>query len=345
MEDNYTQKKSENYIDKKRCPFCNILLLMKEYDDHLFCHQIDIKENQENSLNINNNKNNNSHIKKNSNPHYIRPQLLNLNTINFINYINNHNHNLNQNNNESNNSLLKEDNNTHKNEESYVNKFKNYIPFFNSSKNENDIQEENLSQEEKEKRNKLEEKKAYEKKILGIVHQEQNKEIEDTQSKGGIIQNFIVNNSDKFFAAIDIVGCMVLHGPSIGRTISRVENFINNKNENNNESINDNIEENDELGTDNIIRRNPELKDKNKDIETIIKLLPITEIRQKIENKGNENQYRCIICLEEFEIGDTISTLPCTHIFHSNCIIIWIKKNCECPLCKFEVTLKSLIGE
>lgn len=341
MEDKNTQIKTEDYMGKKRCPFCNILLLIKEFDDHIFCHQIDFKENAEHNLNINNYQINNSHNNKNSNKNYIRPHLQNLNTINFINYINNHN----QNNNESKNSLPKENNNNHKNEDSYLNKLKSYIPFFNSSENANNSQEENLSPEEKEKRNKLEEKTAYEKKILGIVHPEPNIGIEDTQSKGGIFPNFFMNNSDKFLAAIDLVGCLVLHGPSIGRTILRVGNFVNNRNENNNEINNDNIEEIDESQIDNIIQRNPELKDKNKDIETIIKLLPITEVKKKIENKGNENQYKCIICLEYFEIGDCISTLPCTHVFHSNCITFWLKKSCECPLCKFEVTLKSLIGE
>ncbi len=340
MEDKNTQIKSEDYMEKQRCPFCNILLLIKEYDDHLFCHQIDINENEEHNLNIKNYQINNSHINKNSNQHYIRPHLQNLNTINFINYINNHN----QNNNESKENLHKENNSSHKDEDSYFNKLKSYIPFFNSSENANDTHEENLSPEEKEKRNKLEEKKAYEKKILGIVHPQPKKEIENTKSKGGMIPNFIVNNSDKFLAAIDIVGCMVLHGPSIGRTILRVGNIIN-RNENNNESNNHNIEESDESEIDNIIQRNPELKEKNKDMETIIKLLPISELKKKFENKDNESQYKCIICLEDFEIGENISTLPCTHIFHSNCITNWFKKSCECPLCKFEVTLKSLIGE
>ena len=83
------------------------------------------------------------------------------------------------------------------------------------------------------------------------------------------------------------------------------------------------------------------IRKKNKDYETIIKFLPIWEIT---ENKKRDNN-NCVVCLYEFKIGERISTLPCLHIFHCDCINNWLKNELTCPVCKFEVTLSSIIGK
>ena len=51
----------------------------------------------------------------------------------------------------------------------------------------------------------------------------------------------------------------------------------------------------------------------------------------------------CCICLQNFKIGDNFISLPCIHIFHSECIINWMELNNVCPLCKYELTCKNFI--
>ncbi|KAF0682627.1 Aste57867_25264 [Aphanomyces stellatus] len=41
----------------------------------------------------------------------------------------------------------------------------------------------------------------------------------------------------------------------------------------------------------------------------------------------------CAICLCECDATDVI-TLPCTHAFHSDCVIPWIARDHSCPLCR-----------
>ena len=400
MESRSYLHKAEEFTNNqiKECPYCNAILPLSEFNDHMFGHQVDQEENGQQSLNINNygiqshnnaNSLNNNRINMNNNPSnnnnlnnnnnfsniennfsqlgysnnnneqnqpYINPELQNLNNINIISDNNNNNQNNNNNSNNNNQNI------SHKDEPSWMNRIKNIKNYFFPSQNNGDNTQNNqnkddimnvpidsLSPEDRERRYKIEEQKAYEKKILGIVHEESKVKVEDNSSRGEKISNFIENNSNTIFAVIDVIGCLTLHTPSIGRTIVRVANFFGdqisnyqNNNQNNN-NIRNEIEEMNDYNS--LIRSHPELKRKDKDIDTIIKFLPVSEVKE-ISKNNNENNInkKCIICLSEFEIGDQVSALPCAHVFHTECIASWLKKHCQCPVCKFEITLRSLIG-
>lgn len=49
------------------------------------------------------------------------------------------------------------------------------------------------------------------------------------------------------------------------------------------------------------------------------------------------NDERCTVCLEEFAVGDDVTTLPCKHTFHCGCAKRWLEKHCTCPVCRYEV--------
>lgn len=42
----------------------------------------------------------------------------------------------------------------------------------------------------------------------------------------------------------------------------------------------------------------------------------------------------CSVCLERYEIGDEVRTIPCFHTFHTHCIDPWLRQKAECPVCK-----------
>ncbi|KAK2983409.1 hypothetical protein RJ640_002404 [Escallonia rubra] len=45
----------------------------------------------------------------------------------------------------------------------------------------------------------------------------------------------------------------------------------------------------------------------------------------------------CSICHEDFVPRDMVNRLPCSHIFHTRCILRWLKRSNTCPLCRSKV--------
>ncbi|CDW83560.1 ring domain possible 4 transmembrane domains [Stylonychia lemnae] len=51
----------------------------------------------------------------------------------------------------------------------------------------------------------------------------------------------------------------------------------------------------------------------------------------------------CPICLNDFNEQSVITPLPCqSHFYHHQCIASWLKKNCVCPICRFQITKQNL---
>ena len=45
----------------------------------------------------------------------------------------------------------------------------------------------------------------------------------------------------------------------------------------------------------------------------------------------------CSVCLDAFKAGDTLSwskDLRCKHVFHGGCLLLWLMKNDDCPMCR-----------
>ena len=72
----------------------------------------------------------------------------------------------------------------------------------------------------------------------------------------------------------------------------------------------------------------------------IVSELPETKIDDI--NKLDNDKKNCVICMEDFKAGDTSTNLPCLHMFHTNCIQSWLKKQNTCPICKFKLTPENI---
>ena len=288
IDNDINNNKSENEILSnitKECPYCNIILSSKEYNDHILCHEIDQNENGNLSNNINGfglkKINNNT---KSSNVFSGLFQKID----NLIKHKNNDNNE---------NKEINNDNNI--NNQNNNNKF-SLSSLFNRN-NDSESDSDSYSDEEKigDKFKPIFEKVA----------------------------NFFKRRDDNDSGSSDD------ESPSILR---RIPFFRRRSNSEDNIEYNNNEEDN----SDDLL--NDELFNKNESKE-LLKYIPTSVVSK--EKKPSDNNSRCIICLSEFQVGEKESTLPCLHIFHSSCIETWINNKQWCPICKYDISLKSLLSK
>ncbi|GJQ14455.1 hypothetical protein GpartN1_g6246.t1 [Galdieria partita] len=51
-----------------------------------------------------------------------------------------------------------------------------------------------------------------------------------------------------------------------------------------------------------------------------------------VEDSGED--FACAICFELIVPGDGALELPCSHLFHSDCIVQWLLNHQHCPICR-----------
>ncbi|KAI5778939.1 hypothetical protein EDC01DRAFT_634420 [Geopyxis carbonaria] len=56
------------------------------------------------------------------------------------------------------------------------------------------------------------------------------------------------------------------------------------------------------------------------------------------EAQQNPSQFRCPVCMDDFEAGQDLRVLPCQHQFHPDCIDPWLLNvSGSCPLCRIDL--------
>mmetsp|Transcript_3949 Transcript_3949/g.9538 ORF Transcript_3949/g.9538 Transcript_3949/m.9538 type:complete len:427 (+) Transcript_3949:129-1409(+) len=52
----------------------------------------------------------------------------------------------------------------------------------------------------------------------------------------------------------------------------------------------------------------------------------------------------CTICFVELEDGDRVGNLNCVHVFHADCLKMWVQKRNSCPLCTIPIAHRRRIS-
>ncbi|XP_061371010.1 RING-H2 finger protein ATL16 [Gastrolobium bilobum] len=77
--------------------------------------------------------------------------------------------------------------------------------------------------------------------------------------------------------------------------------------------------------------------------EAVIRLIPV--IQYKTEGNrdiGERSYFECAVCLNEFQEDEKLRIIPnCSHVFHIDCIDVWLQNNANCPLCRTSISLTS----
>ena len=328
----------EDLPNEETCPYCNQLIEKELFSDHLMCHQLQNEEEFNSHNNINPYRNNNSNSSQNRNQ-------------NSNSHNSNHNSNTNSNNNQDNNifsnvfdlfgPLNNNNNGSNPNNLGFFNSLIGRNPHLNN--NEHQINN-NRNNSNNNNRNNNNSGNAEEGNIFNLL------------SDGLTNVSNAINNFKELGSQINNIGAN-LFGNDSPRNNSSNNNPIRPANNILPRNINPvPVRIGAPLNIRNIYRNRPPpiivhgnryRSDRNNnhingnDINRIMELLPSTVLNEKKEGENNN----CIICLGEFDIGESVTTLPCVHLFHTDCIKNWLKSQNHCPICKFEITLNSIRRE
>lgn len=64
--------------------------------------------------------------------------------------------------------------------------------------------------------------------------------------------------------------------------------------------------------------------------------LPMKQVDK--EMMGSDGKAECSICMENVDLGETVTSLPCKHWFHRECVVAWLKEHDTCPHCRSPIT-------
>ncbi|CAH9092007.1 unnamed protein product [Cuscuta europaea] len=62
----------------------------------------------------------------------------------------------------------------------------------------------------------------------------------------------------------------------------------------------------------------------------------IRKLKSETWEGGADAEKACAVCLSEYEEGEAIIRLvqTCSHSFHKDCIVAWLRQNGTCPICR-----------
>ncbi|XP_009346389.2 uncharacterized protein LOC103938109 [Pyrus x bretschneideri] len=66
----------------------------------------------------------------------------------------------------------------------------------------------------------------------------------------------------------------------------------------------------------------------------VVESLPSVVLTQEDVEKGNA---LCAVCKDEMKSGEQAKQLPCTHRYHGDCIVPWLRIRNTCPVCRHEL--------
>jgi hypothetical protein len=77
--------------------------------------------------------------------------------------------------------------------------------------------------------------------------------------------------------------------------------------------------------------------------ESVIRSIPIMQFKKEgNRNFGERSFCECAVCLNEFQEDEKLRIIPsCSHVFHIDCIDVWLQSNANCPLCRTSISAIS----
>ena len=71
--------------------------------------------------------------------------------------------------------------------------------------------------------------------------------------------------------------------------------------------------------------------------KTQIELLPTRTITEADVVKA----LQCSVCMEDYKVDEQVRCLPCQHVYHHDCIVPWLQRHGNCPVCRKDMDGKD----
>lgn len=68
-----------------------------------------------------------------------------------------------------------------------------------------------------------------------------------------------------------------------------------------------------------------------------IALIPTVQVTADDVAKNTQ----CSVCMEDFRLSEPVRKLPCTHLYHTDCIVPWLQMHGTCPICRKTISVNS----
>ncbi|XP_055831231.1 RING-H2 finger protein ATL16-like [Solanum dulcamara] len=78
--------------------------------------------------------------------------------------------------------------------------------------------------------------------------------------------------------------------------------------------------------------------------ESVIRSIPVFQYKKREEKDASfeektRSSCECAVCLNDFQENEKLRIIPsCAHIFHIDCIDVWLQNNANCPLCRTNIS-------
>jgi len=75
--------------------------------------------------------------------------------------------------------------------------------------------------------------------------------------------------------------------------------------------------------------------------QSVINSIPMIHYKSEKKDYGELGiSSECAFCLSEFQEDEKLRVIPnCNHLFHIDCVDVWLQNNANCPLCRRKVSM------
>mmetsp|Transcript_2198 Transcript_2198/g.5616 ORF Transcript_2198/g.5616 Transcript_2198/m.5616 type:complete len:238 (-) Transcript_2198:295-1008(-) len=72
-----------------------------------------------------------------------------------------------------------------------------------------------------------------------------------------------------------------------------------------------------------------------------LEIAPVVKTRRLVDADIGDEPPSCVICLNRLVVDDEVAALDCPHLYHSECIVEWLRRKSSCPLCAQHIDVED----